>query len=152
MLKFVEEQRASKGQDGSYELNDSHDFTYEALSKELCVGNVYLRVYNDQPDFEISEPEDFCVALVDFVSFLIHSCNQEVSVESNKLSSNFRDEEIEPSGNQSNDQNNNSDDASDVLDEKITKEDNLPLKNLTFALNSLKVHLVLGWRAFMYVP
>ncbi|XP_059649663.1 dnaJ homolog subfamily C GRV2-like isoform X1 [Cornus florida] len=73
LLKFVDQQRANQGPDGSYDLKDSPAFTYEALSKELFVGNVYLRVYNDQPDFEISEPEAFCFALVDFISLLVHS-------------------------------------------------------------------------------
>lgn len=63
----MDQQRASQGPDGSYDLKESHAFVYEALSKELFVGNVYLRVYNDQPDFEISEPEAFCFALVDFI-------------------------------------------------------------------------------------
>lgn len=73
LLKFVDQQRASQGPDGSYDLKESHAFLYEALSKELYIGNVYLRVYNDQPDFEISEPEIFCVALVDFISYQVHN-------------------------------------------------------------------------------
>ncbi|CAN1331337.1 DnaJ homolog subfamily C GRV2 [Linum perenne] len=73
LLKFVDQQRASAGPDGSYDLQDSHAFYYDALSKELFIGNVYLRVYNDQPDSEISEPEVFCVALVDFISCLVSS-------------------------------------------------------------------------------
>ncbi|KAJ1392349.1 hypothetical protein SESBI_35894 [Sesbania bispinosa] len=67
------EQRAAQGPDGSYDIKDSHDFVYKALSRELFIGNVYLRVYNDQPDFEISEPEAFCVALIDFISYLLHN-------------------------------------------------------------------------------
>lgn len=73
LLKFVDQQRASQGPDGSYDLKDSQFFSYKALSKELFVGNVYLRVYNDQPDSEISEPEAFCIALVDFVAHLLHN-------------------------------------------------------------------------------
>ncbi|KAJ4958164.1 hypothetical protein NE237_025275 [Protea cynaroides] len=73
LLKFVDQQRASQGPDGSFDLTESHAFQYEALSNELHVGNVYLRVYNDQPDFEISEPEAFCVALLDFISGLVHN-------------------------------------------------------------------------------
>ncbi|MCI23395.1 DnaJ-like subfamily C GRV2-like, partial [Trifolium medium] len=80
LLKFVDQQRAAQGPDGSYDIKDSHDFVYEALSKELFIGNVYLRVYNDQPDFEISEPEAFCVALVDFISWLLHNqCVEEAN-------------------------------------------------------------------------
>jgi len=73
LLKFVDQQRSSQGPDGSYDINDSHDFVYKALSRELFIGNVYLRVYNDQPDFEISEPETFCLALIDFISYLVHN-------------------------------------------------------------------------------
>ncbi|KAK1282702.1 hypothetical protein QJS10_CPB22g00984 [Acorus calamus] len=73
LLKFVDQQRATQGPDGSYDLEQAHLFTYEALSKELHVGNVYLRVYNDQPEFDISEPEAFCVALIEFISELVHN-------------------------------------------------------------------------------
>ncbi|CAI0389808.1 unnamed protein product [Linum tenue] len=79
LLKFVDQQRASADPGGSYDLKDSHAFSYDALSKELFVGNVYLRVYNDQPDSEISEPEVFCVALVDFISGLVNSQTGTVS-------------------------------------------------------------------------
>nr|KYP55662.1 DnaJ isogeny subfamily C member 13 [Cajanus cajan] len=73
LLKFVDQQRAALGPDGSYDIKDSHEFVYKALSRELFIGNVYLRVYNDQPDFEISEPETFCLALIDFISYLVHN-------------------------------------------------------------------------------
>ncbi|XP_019179989.1 PREDICTED: dnaJ homolog subfamily C GRV2-like [Ipomoea nil] len=65
LLKFVDQQCASQGPDGSYDLKDSHSFAYEILSKEVFVGHVYLRVYNHQPDYEVSEPEAFSVALVE---------------------------------------------------------------------------------------
>ncbi|XXG76218.1 hypothetical protein AAC387_Pa08g0620 [Persea americana] len=45
MVDGCKKERASQGPDGSYDLKDSHDFKYQALSKELHVGNVYLRVY-----------------------------------------------------------------------------------------------------------
>lgn len=75
LLKFVDEQRASQGPDGSYDLTESQSFTYEALSKELNVGNVYLRVYNNQPDFEISDQEEFCIALLKFIAQLVQQWN-----------------------------------------------------------------------------
>ncbi|CAA6666689.1 unnamed protein product [Spirodela intermedia] len=79
LLKFVDQQRASQGPDGSYSLDGSQSFTYQALSKELHVGNVYLRVYNNQPDFEISEPEVFCIALLEFISGLVNSLSAQES-------------------------------------------------------------------------
>ncbi|EPS67180.1 hypothetical protein M569_07596, partial [Genlisea aurea] len=71
LLKFVDEQRSILCHDGLFDLKNSCSFIYETLSKELYIGNVYLRVYNDQPDFEISEPEELCIALVDFISCLV---------------------------------------------------------------------------------
>ncbi|XP_076911276.1 dnaJ homolog subfamily C GRV2-like [Bidens hawaiensis] len=73
LLKFVDQKRATLAPDGSHSLNDSHAFLYEALSKEILIGNVYLRVYNDQPNFEVSEPETFCVALVEYISSIVRN-------------------------------------------------------------------------------
>eukprot|EP01018_Ginkgo_biloba_P003241 Gb_33273 [translate_table: standard] len=67
LLKFVDQQRANQCPDGSYDMQEAQIFKYQALSKEIHVGDVYLRVYNEQPDFEISQPESFCVALLQFL-------------------------------------------------------------------------------------
>ena len=55
--------------DGSYEVKDSNSFVYRALLKEPYVGNACLRAYNDQPNFEISEPEAFCIAFLSLFHF-----------------------------------------------------------------------------------
>ncbi|CAM0956063.1 unnamed protein product [Alopecurus aequalis] len=75
LLKFVDQQRTSQGPDGSYDLTESQAFTYQALSKELNVGDVYLRVYNNQPDYEISDQEGFCIALLQFIAGLVQKWN-----------------------------------------------------------------------------
>ncbi|KAK7832878.1 dnaj like protein subfamily c grv2 [Quercus suber] len=49
LLKYVDQQRESQGPDGSYDLKHS------------------------QPDFEISEPEAFCVALIEFISHQVRN-------------------------------------------------------------------------------
>ncbi|KAL2500772.1 DnaJ-like protein subfamily C GRV2 [Forsythia ovata] len=132
LLKFVDQQRAVQGPDGSYDLKESHSFVYEALSKELYIGNVYLRVYNDQPDFEISEPEVFCIALVNFISHLVHDrpaadsgihVNGDMTTESSM-------EQL------------SSDDSSEPIDMKIMDKSELELVNsLQYALTSLQ-HLL----------
>ncbi|KAG6495013.1 hypothetical protein ZIOFF_042803 [Zingiber officinale] len=76
LLKFVDEQRANQGPDGSYDLSETQSFTYEALSNELHVGNVYLRIYNNQPDYDIGEPEPFSVSLLKFISELVHNLKE----------------------------------------------------------------------------
>ncbi|KAJ6355597.1 hypothetical protein OIU77_006061 [Salix suchowensis] len=143
LLKFVDQQRASQGPDGSYDLKDSHAFLYEALSKELFVGNVYLRVYNDQPDFEISEPEAFCVALIDFISFLVNNQFDIVSDVQNILnpssSSPHTAEVISDTSDVSVNGQLVTDDSKAVSDGKSTDKGELDLvKNFQFGLTSLK--------------
>lgn len=148
LLKFVDQQRASQGPDGSYDLNDSHVFVYEALSKELFVGNVYLRVYNDQPDFEISEPEAFCFALVDFISCLVHNQHStdsggqviESSPETTKVESSPETTEVQTnSANGSMNGQHVADDSSAVSDGKVMSNEELELvKKLQFGLTSLQ--------------
>ncbi|KAK6156515.1 hypothetical protein DH2020_010763 [Rehmannia glutinosa] len=128
LLKFVEEQRANLSHDGSYDLKDSHSFIYEALSKELYIGNVYLRVYNDQPDFEITEPEDFCLALVDFISHLVHNA-QAASMD--HVNGDITSE--------SSVEQQSSDNSSASVDGKIKdKEESELIKNLQYGLISLQ--------------
>ncbi|KAL1547941.1 DnaJ subfamily C grv2 [Salvia divinorum] len=130
LLNFVEEQSASLRQDGSCELKDSHSFLYEAISKELYIGNVYLRVYNDQPDSELTEPERFCLALVDYISHLVHNApaaNSQVN----------GDVTTESSG-----EHPSSDDFSASVDGKPTnREETEFIKNLQYGLISLQ-HLL----------
>lgn len=139
----MDKQRASQGPDGSYDLNDSHVFVYEALSKELYVGNVYLRVYNDQPDFEISEPETFCVALIDFISYLVHNqCAPDSDVQNKpKLSDSSPESSKHPgdaSGGSANEE--HPDDSLAASDgQSSDKEECKLIKKLKFALTSLQV-------------
>ncbi|GFY80946.1 DNAJ heat shock N-terminal domain-containing protein [Actinidia rufa] len=139
LLKFVDQQRATQGPDGSYDLKDSHAFVYEVLSKELFVGNVYLRVYNDQPDFEISEPEVFCFALVDFISCLVHNQN---SADSDVQMIGASTEITELQTNAANGSTNGqhiADDSSAVSVGKLTsKEDSELFMKLQFGLTALQ--------------
>lgn len=139
----MDQQRASQGPDGSYDLKDSHIFAYEALSKELFVGNVYLRVYNDQPDFEISEPEAFCVALIDFIASLVHNqCSMDSDVKENLNTSNLslKFEHRSDTTGASVDEQQVPDDSPAVSDKKVKdKEENVLIKNLQFGLTSLQV-------------
>ncbi|CAN0900814.1 DnaJ homolog subfamily C GRV2 [Linum grandiflorum] len=146
LLKFVDQQRASAGPDGSYDLKDSHAFFYDALSKELFIGNVYLRVYNDQPDSDISEPEVFCIALVDFILHLVSSQTSGVSDVQKELSSPSSSLAETPEFHNHPDDTVNGQHPTDdstpglisVSDENSTDKEELMVKNLRFALISLK--------------
>lgn len=144
----MDEQRASQGSDGSYDIKDSYDFVYKALSRELFIGNVYLRVYNDQPDFEISEAEAFCVALIDFVSYLVHNQNMEdADVHNTVDSSNSVIQTSECQTETDDDGSANEqlvlDDSTTVSDGQVAEKEELELvKNLRAALTSLQVTLL----------
>lgn len=154
LLKFVDQQRSSQGPDGSFDLKDSHEFVYEALSKELYVGNVYLRVYNDQPDFEISCPEVFGVALVEFISDLVHnqyfvdsaSQNKTVTNDSssslNELNSSVPSPKAEQLNNEASGPISQQSEPVDTMSasdgQGSEKEEALLVKNLQFGLISLK--------------
>lgn len=143
LLKFVDQQRTAQGPDGTYDMNESLGFAYEALSKELYVGQVYLRVYNDQPDFEISEPEALCIALIEFISSLVHDgCPNDADVLSN-------DNPSSPSPVIADGQEDASncpvdgqwDDGGSSVAEghAVEQDENVLIKNLQFSLTSLKV-------------
>lgn len=147
----MDQQRASQGPDGSYDLKESLDFMYKALSKELYIGNVYLRVYNDQPEFEISEPETFCVALVDFISYLVRnpSAADSVVLEKPNLSVSSGETSDHPNdvtGGLDNGQ--NPDESSESAGHLAEKEEFELVKNLKFALTSLQVCLL----SYIYRP
>ncbi|OVA01623.1 DnaJ domain [Macleaya cordata] len=143
LLKFVDQQRASQGPDGSYDLKESHDFAYQSLSKELHVGNVYLRVYNDQPDYEISEPEAFGVALIEFISELVHNrfaIDVDVQNKSSPSSSSLESSEhqngtVDGTGHEQH----FAHDSSAVCEGEVPSKEDLELvKNLQIGLTSLK--------------
>ncbi|XP_065617956.1 dnaJ homolog subfamily C GRV2-like [Quercus suber] len=161
LLKYVDQQRESQGPDGSYDLKHSQVFVYEALSKELFVGNVYLRVYNDQPDFEISEPEAFCVALIEFISHQVRNrcatslgsqdevndsgLSPEASKHPNETAHVSVNEQQETSENQSEvaaaslDEQKISDDSLEVSDGQVANKEKFDVfKNLQSGLISLK--------------
>lgn len=103
---------------------------------------MYLRVYNDQPDYEVSEPEAFSVALVDFISCLVSS---QVAVGSNvPLSSptpKTPEFEIDETNELSDEQNLPDNNPSSPSGGKVMKEEFELIKNLQFALVALQVQV-----------
>lgn len=81
LLNFVENQRMSQLADGTYDMQAAQDFKYKALMSELHVGDVYLRVYNEQPDSEIANGQHLCEALVDYISNVVEARQRLAEVE-----------------------------------------------------------------------
>ena len=64
MLGFVEEHRGATAAE-SEEMGA--EFRFQAYEKELIIGDVFVRLYNEQPSFAFEVPKAFCVELLDFL-------------------------------------------------------------------------------------
>ncbi|MCO5552633.1 hypothetical protein L7F22_006148 [Adiantum nelumboides] len=142
LLKFVDKQRVSQCQDGSYEMKAAQSFQYKSLAKELHVGEVYLRVYNEQPDYELSQPELFCDSLLHFIWKLVEE-RKKISLA--KLSVGLESiDELELSSGESSEaegtedvENVEKDAPSKIANEKLSHEE-VVLRDLTSGLTALQ--------------
>ncbi|EFO23478.1 hypothetical protein LOAG_05008 [Loa loa] len=64
LLEFVEYHRTSTS--NTSELFGG-EFKHSTHEKELIVGDIFIRVFNEQPNFIIQEPKKFCMDLLDFL-------------------------------------------------------------------------------------
>ncbi|KAG6548512.1 hypothetical protein Mapa_010000 [Marchantia paleacea] len=142
LLKFIEQQRISPLQDGSYDMTPAVDFRYKTLSDELQVGDVYLRVYNEQPDFEISQAREFCESLLEFISKIVERRKQIFAAE---LAAQEM-EKAETDGEQFDEDAaptpppilEDKDDEEEISDKDRMPESEVLVKNLAMALTSLQ--------------
>ncbi|CAI5949315.1 unnamed protein product [Closterium sp. NIES-65] len=67
LLRFLEDRRAQREADGSYAVDACQTFVYTALEDEIQVGDIYLRLFIQHPDFPLSDPESLSAALVPFL-------------------------------------------------------------------------------------
>ncbi|CAD7701733.1 unnamed protein product, partial [Ostreobium quekettii] len=49
------------------DANAAAEFRFDALEGELQISGVFVRVYNEQPTFQLYEPAEFCKGLVRFI-------------------------------------------------------------------------------------
>lgn len=145
LLKFVDKQRVSQCQDGSYEMKEAQLFKYKSLAKELHVGEVYLRVYNEQPDYELSQPDLFCDSLLQFIWKLVE---ERKKINLAKLTAEFdlahesefsseASSEADTGDENSEVERSNKDAHSKLVDEKLSHEE-IVLRDLTTGLTALQ--------------
>ena len=48
-------------------MSFGEEFKYSVLKDELVIGEVYIRVYNEQPTFVLEDPKGFATAVLDFI-------------------------------------------------------------------------------------
>lgn len=64
---YLREQQRSVVRSGECDETYGASFVYSAHREELVVGEIFVRVYNEQPSFPLENPRQFALDLVDFV-------------------------------------------------------------------------------------
>ncbi|XP_073797395.1 dnaJ homolog subfamily C member 13 isoform X1 [Danio rerio] len=67
LLEFLEEQQESNIRRGECDKSFGSEFQFSEHAKELIVGEIFVRVYNEQPTFPLEHPKAFASALLDYV-------------------------------------------------------------------------------------
>ncbi len=45
-------------------------FTNSVFEKELVIGDIYARIYNEMPAYNLPDPKKFCIDLLDFLGLI----------------------------------------------------------------------------------
>lgn len=67
LLEFLQEQQESMIKRGDCDKNYGAEFVFSEHAKELIVGEIFVRVYNEQPAFPLELPKEFAGSLLDYV-------------------------------------------------------------------------------------
>ncbi|XP_033628714.1 dnaJ homolog subfamily C member 13-like isoform X2 [Asterias rubens] len=67
LTEFVARQQDEKVKTGQCDATFGADFLFSAHEKELIIGEVFVRVYNDQPSFPLEDAKGFTISLLDFL-------------------------------------------------------------------------------------
>ena len=68
LTAFLEHEREYLYKYGQVEDADfGLKFKYESLNNELVIGDIYVRVYNEQPTFQLTDAKKFCTNLLDYI-------------------------------------------------------------------------------------
>ncbi|XP_037090468.1 dnaJ homolog subfamily C member 13-like isoform X2 [Pollicipes pollicipes] len=70
LREFLKEQQTSKIRTGESDPNFGAEFCFSAHKDELVVGNVFVRIYNQQPSFALENPKGLAIDLLDFIGSL----------------------------------------------------------------------------------
>ncbi len=68
LLEFLEAERTSSVRTGTCDPAFGSNFKFTAHENELVVGAVFVRIFNQQPMFQLQEPKRFAVDLLEFLN------------------------------------------------------------------------------------
>ncbi|XP_029442930.1 LOW QUALITY PROTEIN: dnaJ homolog subfamily C member 13 [Rhinatrema bivittatum] len=67
LLEFLESQQESMTRRGDCDKSYGSEFVFSDHAKELIVGEIFVRVYNEQPTFQLELPKAFAASLLDYI-------------------------------------------------------------------------------------
>ncbi|XP_069068012.1 dnaJ homolog subfamily C member 13 isoform X2 [Pleurodeles waltl] len=67
LLEFLESQQESMVKRGECDKSYGSEFVFSDHAKELIVGEIFVRVYNEQPTFQLELPKAFAASLLDYI-------------------------------------------------------------------------------------
>uniref|UniRef100_A0A1A8JGA7 DnaJ (Hsp40) homolog, subfamily C, member 13 n=1 Tax=Nothobranchius kuhntae TaxID=321403 RepID=A0A1A8JGA7_NOTKU len=67
LLEFLEGQQEGNIKRGENDKSFGANFVFDDHGKELIVGEIFVRVYNEQPSFPLEYPKAFAASLLDYV-------------------------------------------------------------------------------------
>ncbi|XP_042910016.2 dnaJ homolog subfamily C member 13 isoform X1 [Parasteatoda tepidariorum] len=67
LTEYLENQRKDKIRSGECDPSFGGDFKFSAHSSELIIGGIFIRVYNEQPNFSLQNPKHFTLELLDYL-------------------------------------------------------------------------------------
>ncbi|XP_053322304.1 dnaJ homolog subfamily C member 13 [Spea bombifrons] len=67
ILEFLETEQESMIRRGDCDKSYGAEFVFSDHAKELIVGEIFVRVYNEQPTFQLEHPKSFAASLLDYI-------------------------------------------------------------------------------------
>ncbi|XP_059584765.1 dnaJ homolog subfamily C member 13 isoform X1 [Alligator mississippiensis] len=67
LLEFLESQQESMVKRGDCDKSYGSEFVFSDHAKELIVGEIFVRVYNEVPTFQLELPKAFAASLLDYI-------------------------------------------------------------------------------------
>ncbi|XP_058039929.1 dnaJ homolog subfamily C member 13 isoform X4 [Ahaetulla prasina] len=67
LLEFLESQQESMIKTGECDKSYGSEFVFSDHAKELIVGEIFVRVYNEVPTFQLELPKAFAASLLDYI-------------------------------------------------------------------------------------
>ena len=61
-------------------MSFGEDFRFDVLRDELVIGDIYVRVYNEQPTFVLEDPKGYATALLDFIGSNAQVCENRFTI------------------------------------------------------------------------